>query len=135
MLKIIDVTRVKKISKSFGGDVAINNCTFEIPEGKIVGLVGPNGGGKTTILNIISGITSPDSGEIYLNKQRITKYSIEQRSNLGIARSFQDSKLFDNLTVRENLLLAIDNKDTLFISNLLGLNTISSEMEKKLKNF
>ena len=134
MLKIIDITRVNKITKSFGGDVAINNCTFEVPEGKIVGLVGPNGGGKTTIMNIVCGITKPDSGQIFLNNQNITNLSIEQRSNLGIARSFQDSKLFNNLTVRENLLLAINNDDTLFFRNLIGLNKTDAVKEQKVKD-
>ncbi|MFA6160245.1 MAG: ATP-binding cassette domain-containing protein [Parcubacteria group bacterium] len=133
MLKIVDITRVKKITKSFGGDVAIQNCSFEVPEGKIVGLVGPNGGGKTTILNIICGIIKPDSGEIYLNNERIDNKSIEKRANLGIARSFQDSKLFNNLTVRENLLLAMEDSDTLFFKNIFGLNKISTEKEKKVE--
>lgn len=108
--------KIKKLNKSFGGIKAVDGCSFEIKEKTITALIGPNGSGKTTIFNLISGILKSDSGKIMFNNKDITDKSIEDISNLGISRLFQQSRLFNNLTVRENLLLAIDNEDTKFWS-------------------
>ncbi len=113
--------------------MAVDNCSFEIETGKITALIGPNGSGKTTLFNLISGIEKPEKGTIFFNGGDITRCSIEQVSNFGISRVFQQSKLFKNLTVRENLLLAIDNEDTKFWKSLLGSNKITEGKETKLK--
>lgn len=122
----------KNISKQFGGVKAVNNCLFEIEKGKITALIGPNGAGKSTLFNLISGIIKPDSGEIRLNRESIGKKSIEQISNLGIARIFQQSSLFQNLTVKENLLLAMDGEDEKFWKNLLCGNSRLRVFEDKI---
>jgi len=121
--------KIENLTKKFGGIIAVNNCSFEIEKGKITALIGPNGSGKTTIFNLISSIIKPDQGEILLNNQNIINYSIDQISNLGISRLFQQPRLFKNLTVRENLLLAIDNEDVKLWKNIFGLNKITKEKQ------
>ncbi len=122
--------KIKNLTKKFGGITAVNNCSFEIEKGKITALIGPNGSGKTTIFNLISGIIKFDQGEIFLNNQNIINYSVDQISNLGISRLFQQPQLFKNLTVKENLLLAIDNEDVKLWKNIFGLNKITKEKQE-----
>ena len=125
--------KIKCLTKIFGGITAVNNCSFEIEKGKITVLIGPNGSGKTTIFNLISGIIKPDQGEIFLNNQNITNYPIDQISNLGISRLFQQTRLFKNLTVKENLLLAIDNDDVKLWKNIFGFNKITKEKQEAVQ--
>jgi len=125
--------KIKNLSKAFGGVKAVNDCSFEIKRGTITALIGPNGSGKSTLFNIISGVLKADSGKIIFNGIDITNKSPEYISNLGISRMFQQSRLFKNLSVRENLLLAIDNEDTKFWKNLFGLNKITKEKEEKIR--
>jgi len=96
-------------------------------------LIGPNGSGKTTVFNLISGVLKEDFGKIIFNGMDITHFSPEQVSNAGISRMFQHCTLFDNLTIKENLLLALDNEDTKFWKNLVGFNKITKEREEKIK--
>lgn len=126
--------KIENLTKKFGGIKAVDNCSFEIKKGEITALIGPNGSGKTTIFNLISGIIKPDQGGIFLNNQNIINYSVDQISNLGISRLFQQPRLFKNLTVKENLLLAIDNEDVKLWKNIFGLNKITEEKQKTVKN-
>lgn len=121
--------KIKNLTKKFGGIKAVNDCSFEIKKGEITALIGPNGSGKTTIFNLISGIIKPDQGGIFFNNQNIINYSVDQISNLGISRLFQQPRLFKNLTVKENLLLAIDNEDVKLWKNIFGLNKITKEKQ------
>ncbi|MFH1890987.1 MAG: ABC transporter ATP-binding protein [Candidatus Kuenenbacteria bacterium] len=108
-----------QLKKHFGGVKAVDNCSFEIKENTITALIGPNGAGKSTVFNLISGIIKADSGKIIFQNKNITNLSPEKISNLGISRLFQQTKLFNNLTVKDNLLLAIDNNDTKFWSSFV----------------
>jgi ABC-type branched-subunit amino acid transport system ATPase component len=112
--------KINNLSKHFGGVKAVNNCSFDIRKNDITALIGPNGSGKSTVFNLISGVLKEDLGNIIYDKKNITHFSPEQVSNVGISRLFQKSQLFDNLTIKENLLLAIDNEDTKFWKNLFG---------------
>lgn len=125
--------KIQNLSKHFGGVKAVNSCSFDIKENNITALIGPNGSGKSTVFNLISGIMKEDSGKIIFNKTDMTHFSPEAVSNAGISRLFQKSQLFENLTVKENLLLAIDNEDTKFWKNLFGKNKTTKEKEKKVK--
>ncbi len=126
--------KIKNLKKYFGGVKAVDDCDFEVKEKTITALIGPNGAGKSTVFNLVSGIMKVDSGKIiFVNNKDITNLSIEKISNLGISRLFQQSKLFNNLKVKENLLLALDNEDTKFWKNLLGLNKITKDKEEKIK--
>jgi len=124
---------IKKLNKHFGGVKAVENCSFEIEKGKITALIGPNGAGKSTVFNLISGINEADSGQIIFSNRNIIGLSPDKISNLGFSRIFQQSSLFDNLTVEDNLLLAFDNEDTKFWKNLLGLNKPTKIKNAKIK--
>jgi len=125
--------KIENLTKKFGGISAVNNCSFEIEKGKITALIGPNGSGKTTIFNLISGILKPDQGKIFLDNQDITDYSVDRISNLGISRLFQQPRLFKNLTAKENLILAIDNEDTKLWKNIFGLNKIAETKQNAVQ--
>ena len=125
-----NILSLHSVKKHFGGIKAVDNTSFEIQDNKITALIGPNGSGKTTIFNLISGILKADSGHIYFNKQQITNKPIQKISNLGISRLFQQARLFDNLTVKENLLLAISNEDAKFWKNLTSYKFLDEDYKK-----
>jgi len=100
------VLKIDSIEKSFGGLKAVRDFSLFVNKGEILGMIGPNGSGKTTIFNIISGFLKPDRGKIFLNGTDITKLSPHIRADLGIGRLFQDVRIFKKLTVIENVLLA-----------------------------
>lgn len=125
--------KIQNIYKSFGGVKAVESCSFEVRPSLITALIGPNGAGKSTVFNLISGIIKLDAGKIFFDGKDITRKSPETISNMGMSRLFQKSRLFNNLTVKENLLLAIDNEDTKFWKNLVGRNEITKEKEGKIK--
>lgn len=109
---------ISNLKKNFGGIKAVDNCSFKIKENSITALIGPNGSGKTTIFNIISGVLKPNHGKVIFNKKIISGMLPHEISNIGFSRLFQQSRLFDNLTVKENLHLALNNQDTFFLKNL-----------------
>jgi len=125
--------KVKNLKKYFGGVKAVNDCNFEVQENTITALIGPNGSGKTTVFNLISGILKIDKGKIIFSDKDITNLSPETISNLGLSRLFQQTRLFNNLTVKENLLLAFDNEDTKLWKNFLGKNKTTKEKLEKVK--
>ncbi len=97
----------KDLRKYFGNVRAVDGVSIHVDEGEIVSLVGPNGAGKTTLLNLISGLIKPDSGKVYFMGEDITGKSPDQLVAKGLARCFQISNVFEDLTVLENLLVAI----------------------------
>mgnify|MGYP001027451088 FL=1 len=99
--------RIESLCKSFGAVNACRDISLNIHDGEIHALIGPNGAGKTTLLNQIAGDLTPDSGQIFLSGQEITHLSLHRRAPLGLARSYQITSVFPNLSVEENLLLAI----------------------------
>lgn len=101
------ILRVENLNKSFGAVQATNDFSLNIEQGHIHALIGPNGAGKTTAINQISGDIFPDSGNIFFKQQKITSLKAHQRAKKGIARSFQITHIFENLTVAENFALAI----------------------------
>ncbi len=97
--------RVVNLTKKFGNFVVLNDISFSIEQNEIVGLIGPNGSGKTTMFNIISGLLPPNSGKIFFGGREITKLPPNDICKLGIARTFQIPRLFENLSVEENIFL------------------------------
>jgi branched-chain amino acid transport system permease protein len=95
------------VSKNFAGLVALDRVSLELRPGEIVGLIGPNGSGKTTMLNAISGAVPPSSGEVRINGEAVQGLSADKIARRGIGRSFQNIRLFKNLTVLENVEVAV----------------------------
>lgn len=93
------------ISISFGGLQAVDDCSFEIQNGEIFSLIGPNGAGKTTIFNIINALYKPDSGRVLLDGEDLVSLKPHQIAKRGIARTFQNIELFNEMTVLENILI------------------------------
>lgn len=107
----------RKVTKTFGGLVAVSNVDFVIEKGMIAGLIGPNGAGKTTFFNTITGIYPVTSGELIFNGQSITSLKPFQITALGIARTFQNIRLFGNMSAIENVLVG---EHVRLHSNLVG---------------
>ena len=97
--------RVDHIRKSFGGIRAVDDCSLQIPQGRITGLIGPNGAGKTTLFNIIAGFMRPDGGHIVLDGTDITGWPPHRLFRRGLVRTFQIPHVFDRMSVRENLMV------------------------------
>ena len=95
------------IRKEFGGLIAVNNVDFVIPSGKIVSLIGPNGAGKTTFFNILTGVYKPTSGEILFHGDVITGLPPHKVTKMGMARTFQNIRLFHNMSAIENVQVAM----------------------------
>ena len=102
------VLAVDDLTVTFGGVRAVDKTSFEIWPGEIVGVIGPNGAGKTTVFDLISGFTPLKSGAVALNGRDVTGASSAERASLGLGRSFQDARLFPELTVTETLSIALE---------------------------
>jgi ABC-type branched-subunit amino acid transport system ATPase component/MFS family permease len=100
------VLSVHELSVTFGGIRAVDGTTFDVWPGEILGVIGPNGAGKTTVFDLVSGFTPSTAGTITLNGRDITTMSAAARAELGLGRSFQDARLFPELTVQETLAIA-----------------------------
>lgn len=98
--------RGEKVHKHFGGLKAVNDVSFEVNRGEIVGLLGPNGSGKTTLFNCITGVDAATEGRIIFRDKEITRLKPYQVARAGLARTFQVLRIYGNLTVYENMLLA-----------------------------
>jgi len=99
------IFKIEDLSISFGGLQAVNNCSFEIRKGEIFSLIGPNGAGKTTIFNIINALYRPQRGRVLLEGEDLVSLKPHQIAKRGIARTFQNIELFNEMTVLENILI------------------------------
>ena len=97
---------VSDIRKSFGGITALDGLSFTVRPGEILGIVGPNGAGKSAMINVVSGIYPTDSGSITLAGRDLTRLPAHERSRAGVARTFQNIRLFGRMSVLENVLMA-----------------------------
>ena len=102
---------VEKVTKKFGGLMALRDVSFHINSGEILGLIGPNGAGKTTLFNAVAGVFRPESGKIRFNGEEITGLPPFQLSLKGIARTFQITKPFLNITVLDNMMVGALSKE------------------------
>ncbi len=103
--------RADHVSKAFGGVHALNDCTVEVDQGTITGLIGPNGSGKTTLFNVITGYERVDSGDVFMDNTKITNAPAQRAFALGIGRTFQLTRIFPRLTVMENMLVAAHHRE------------------------
>lgn len=105
ILKAHNILQAKHISKSFGGLQALNNVTFAVPANSIYGIIGPNGAGKTSLFNVITGFYQADNGQLLLCNKNIINQPPHKIVQHGIARTFQNIRLFGNMTVLENIMV------------------------------
>ena len=98
------------LTREFGGVIAVNDVSFNVEKGLVTGLIGPNGAGKTTLFNQITGVDKPTRGNIIFDGQDITGFPAWKVSRLGIARTFQNIRLYKELTVVENVMTGLHFK-------------------------
>jgi branched-chain amino acid transport system ATP-binding protein len=124
---------VEKLSKSFGGLKAIVDLSFTIEEKTINSLIGPNGAGKTTAFSLVTGFLKPDAGKVLFRGKEITGLPPYQIVNMGIVRTFQDVRVLNKLTVRENILVGLrDTHQQDLIQAILRGKNLGSRMMKKI---
>lgn len=112
----------------FGGLTAIDNVSWSLHEDEILGIIGPNGAGKTTVFNIVSGLYTPTSGEIYFKGERINGLAPHKIAKLGIKRTFQQSRLFDNISVLDNVLVGMaTNSSGIFMKSIFRRDLLNKE--------
>lgn len=104
------VLRLDNVTKVFGGLTAVDGVTIQVDKGEIFSIIGPNGAGKTTVFNLITGIYKPDRGQMLFNGQSISGLSPDRVLRRGITRTFQNIRLFNNMTVLENVLVGQHTK-------------------------
>ena len=115
---------VKNLKKSFGGLKAVDVHDLLFKKGQLTSIIGPNGAGKTTFFDLISGFQNSDSGEVYLNEKDISNSQPYKIARMGMVRTFQLTKVFDRMTVMENLLFSGSNIDNdSFLNSILKLNS------------
>ena len=115
-----NILKAENITKNFGGITAIKNCSIKIETGKLVAIIGPNGSGKSTLFHIISGLVKEDAGNIFFKEENIGKMSDYKRARLGISRTFQDVRLFRNLTIRQHMEIAMEKNNESIYKSILG---------------
>jgi len=111
---------VHNVTKQFGSLVAVGNVSMRVAAGELRAIIGPNGAGKTTFFNMISGFFAPTAGEIVFDGQVVTKLSVTGRVALGMARTFQITEIFPELTVRENVRIGVESAQGLRLRFWLG---------------
>ena len=120
----------KELTRRFGGVVAVNNLSFSVHQGEIFGFIGPNGAGKTTLFNLITGLIPPSSGQLIYQGRVISQLPPHQIAGLGIARTFQNIRLFGELSVLDNVIIARHlHTHSNIIAGVLGLPLAVQEEE------
>jgi len=114
------VLEVRDVRKSFGGITAVDGVSFDVREGEILGLIGPNGCGKSTLFNCILGQLTPSAGEVRIDGRAVTGLRPSQLNRLGVSRTFQLLQVFPKLSVRDNLILAGQEHQGSMLSRLFG---------------
>ena len=151
-----DILEVKGVMKRFGGLVAVNQVSFSVREKEILSVIGPNGAGKSTLFKLISSFLKPTSGEVLFKGQRISDLSPHIAARKGVVRTFQETTIFRNMSVKENVIIAHHlraraslagfyfgtklaredeaqfGESTDEILQFLGLSSLSSELAKNL---
>lgn len=100
----------KALTKTFGALIAVDNVDLTVEKGRIYSIIGPNGAGKTTLFNMLAGVYAPTSGTVTFQGKDITSLKVFERSHVGIGRSYQVTSIFSELTVRENVRLAVQSR-------------------------
>lgn len=131
---------INDLSKTFGGITALKNLKLEVHAGEVVGLIGPNGSGKTTTINLVTGIYTSDAGSVILDGKPVTNHAADKITKAGMARTFQNLRIFERLTVKENIKVAQNIFyssifDNLIVSKKRKEQELTNENEELLKKF
>lgn len=119
---------LEDLTKHFDGLVAVDRVNFEVDEGEIVGVIGPNGSGKTTLINLITGIFAPTGGAVKFAEKSITGLRPHEIARRGIARTFQNIRLFESMSILQNVEVGLDFRlRSSFLDTILGLPRARSE--------
>lgn len=118
------------MTRRFGGITAVKACSLEVQDGSIMGLIGPNGSGKTTLFNLMTGFIRPDVGDVYLRGLKTTRLPPHRLCHLGLARTFQITRLFWDLTVLENMVVPVRH---LGVRALVGPGMYRAEEQRALE--
>lgn len=122
-----NILRASNISKNFVGVQALSDVSLEIKEGSIIGLIGSNGSGKTTLVHIITGFYKPDKGDVYIGETDITGWRTDQIAKIGIGRTFQKARLFNGLSVVENVEFGV-----MSVPNVEDIDNTVNQLLKRL---
>ena len=101
---------IKDLCIYFGGVKAVQNVTFSVDSGDFVGLIGPNGAGKTTVFNAVTGVVRPTQGEVFFDGHRLNGMRPDKISKLGIARTFQNIRIYPKMTALDNVSIGLDSR-------------------------
>lgn len=124
------ILELQNVTLAFGGLKAVSEINFSMQQNEILSLIGPNGAGKTSTFNLITGVYTPTAGKILFKGHDLKKYKPHQITNLGIARTFQNIRLFKQLTVLENIILAMDHtRKVNFFASLLPFGPGKKELD------
>ncbi|MEI7770349.1 MAG: ABC transporter ATP-binding protein [Chloroflexales bacterium] len=123
-----DLLEARGLTRRFGGLLAVDQVSFRVREGEIFGLIGPNGAGKTTLFNLMTGLTPPSSGQLLFRDRDLTNKPPHRIAQSGIARTFQNIRLFGNLSALDNVMIArhIHTRSSM-LGGVLGLPTAGAE--------
>jgi ABC-type branched-subunit amino acid transport system ATPase component len=130
---MLSILEIESITKCFNGLKAVSDLSINVPEGKISALIGPNGSGKTTVFNTITGIYSPEGGDIRFKGKSIKGFAPYKLGKMGIARTFQNIKLFPQISVIDNVLLGMKFKKGAGLFRILLQRAIVKREEAKLR--
>lgn len=130
----MSVLSTENLGIDFGGLTAVNNFNFEINNNEIVGLIGPNGAGKTTVFNLLTKVYEPTRGKIYLDGKDTDKMSTVDINKNGVARTFQNIRLFSNISVLDNVKVAMNNHYNYSLSDSLFRTKKFNLAEKEIEN-
>ena len=111
---------LQAVGKTFGELQALHGIDLHVRRGTVSGLIGPNGSGKTTLVNIITGVYAPDSGRVFLDGKNVSRASADQITRLGVSRSFQNIRIFNRMSVLENVIAALIGHHKPGLATLLG---------------
>lgn len=126
------IIKIENLTKQFMGLKAIDDLSLEIPEGLATGLIGPNGSGKTTLMNVLTGMLSPESGSIEISERRFRKVKPNSLRRLKVARTFQDGRLIEQMSVADNILLTVADNTCWGGLKERGINRYEEKLQEVL---